>query len=262
VVVCKSAEELRRMRVASELVADVLAELERLVAPGVTTADLDGVAERLVRDAGAEPAFKGYRGYPASLCTSVNEEVVHGIPSPRRVLREGDIISIDMGVKAGGFYGDSAITVGVGRIGERAADLLRVTRESLWKGIAAARAGGRVSDIGHAVQTHVEAHGFSVVRDFVGHGIGASLHEEPQVPNYGPAGKGEKIREGMTLAIEPMVNMGRPGVQTLADAWTAVTRDRSLSAHFEHTVAITAGGPEVLTLSRTEREAARAVRPA
>jgi methionyl aminopeptidase len=261
-VVCKSPEELRRMRVASELVADVLAELERLVGPGVTTADLDGVAERLVRDAGAEPAFKGYRGYPASLCTSVNEEVVHGIPSPRRVLREGDIISIDMGVKAGGFYGDSAITVGVGRIGERAADLLRVTRESLWKGIAAARAGGRVSDIGHAVQAHVEAHGFSVVRDFVGHGIGASLHEEPQVPNYGSPGRGTRLSAGMVLAIEPMVNMGRPGVQTLADAWTAVTRDRSLSAHFEHTVAITAGGPEVLTLSRGEREAARAVRPA
>ena len=261
-VVCKSADELRRMRVASELVADVLAELERLVAPGVTTADLDGLAERLVREAGAEPAFKGYRGYPASLCTSVNEEVVHGIPSPKRVLREGDIISIDMGVKADGFYGDSAITVPVGRIGDRAAELLRVTRESLWKGIAAVRPGGRVSDIGHAVQAHVEAHGFSVVRDFVGHGIGASLHEEPQVPNYGTPGRGARLAAGMVLAIEPMVNMGRPGVQTLADAWTAVTRDRSLSAHFEHTVAITAGGPEVLTLSRAEREAARAVRPA
>jgi methionyl aminopeptidase len=262
VVVCKSPEELRRMRVASALVADVLAELERLVAPGVTTADLDTVAERLVRDAGAEPAFKGYRGYPASLCTSVNEEVVHGIPSPKRALREGDIISIDMGVKAGGFYGDSAITVAVGRISERAAELLRVTREALWKGIAAARVGGRVSDIGHAVQAHVEAHGFSVVRDFVGHGIGASLHEEPQVPNYGTPGRGTRLAAGMVLAIEPMVNMGRPGVQTLADAWTAVTRDRSLSAHFEHTVAVAADGPEVLTLSRAEREAAKAVRPA
>ena len=250
------------MRVASELVADVLAELERLVAPGVTTADLDEVAERLVRGAGAEPAFKGYRGYPASLCTSVNEEVVHGIPSPKRVLREGDIISIDMGVKAGGFYGDSAITVAVGRIGDRAAELLRVTRESLWRGIAAVRVGGRVSDIGHAVQAHVEAHGFSVVRDFVGHGIGASLHEEPQVPNYGTPGRGARLAAGMVLAIEPMVNLGRPGVQTLADGWTAVTRDRSLSAHFEHTVAVTAGGPEVLTLSRAEREAAGAVRPA
>jgi methionyl aminopeptidase len=262
VVVCKSPEELRRMRVASQLVADVLAELERLVAPGVTTADLDAVAERLVREAGAEPAFKGYRGYPASLCTSVNEEVVHGIPSPKRVLREGDIISIDMGVKADGFYGDSAITVAVGRIDDRAAELLRVTRESLWKGIAAVRVGGRVSDIGHAVQAHVEAHGFSVVRDFVGHGIGASLHEEPQVPNYGSPGRGARLAAGMVLAIEPMVNMGRAGVQTLADAWTAVTRDRSLSAHFEHTVAVTGDGPEVLTLSRAEREAAGAAWPA
>jgi methionyl aminopeptidase len=258
VVVCKSPDELARMRVANELVADILAELRRLVAPGVSTADLDEAAERLARAAGAEPAFKGYRGYPASLCTSINDEVVHGIPSRTRVLREGDIVSIDMGVKAGGFYGDSAITVGVGRIGDRVSELLRVTHEALWKGIAQARVGGRVSDIGHAVQAHVEAHGFSVVREFVGHGIGAALHEEPQVPNYGDRGRGPRLAEGMTLAIEPMVNMGRPAVKVLEDEWTAITRDGSLSAHFEHTVAVTAAGPRVLTLPREEREAGRA----
>jgi methionyl aminopeptidase len=253
VVVCKSPDELARMRVANELVADILAELRRLVAPGVSTADLDAAAERLAREAGAEPAFKGYRGYPASLCTSINEEVVHGIPSRKRVLREGDIVSIDMGVKIGGFYGDSAITVGVGRVGDRASELMRVTHEALWKGIGQARVGGRVSDIGHAVQAHVEAHGFSVVREFVGHGIGAALHEEPQVPNYGERGRGPRLAEGMTLAIEPMVNMGRPGVKVLEDDWTAITRDGSLSAHFEHTVAVTAQGPLVLTLPREER---------
>ena len=254
-VVCKSPDELARMRVANELVADILAELRRLVAPGVSTADLDEAAERLARAAGAEPAFKGYRAYPASLWTSINDEVVHGIPSRKRVLREGDIVSIDMGVKAAGFYGDSAITVGVGRIGDRASELPRVTHEALWKGIAQARVGGRVSDIGHAVQAHVEAHGFSVVREFVGHGIGAALHEEPQVPNYGDRGRGPRLAEGMTLAIEPMVNVGRPAVKVLEDEWTAITRDGSLSAHFEHTVAVTVAGPLVLTLPREEREA-------
>jgi methionyl aminopeptidase len=253
VIVCKSADEIARMRGPNELVADVLDELGRLVGPGVTTADLDAAAERMVREAGAEPAFKGYRGFPATLCTSVNDEVVHGIPSKRRALREGDIISIDMGVKIDGFYGDSAITFAVGRVAPRAADLLRVTREALWKGIAQVRVGGRVSDIGHAVQAHVEAHGFSVVREFVGHGIGASLHEEPQVPNYGERGRGPRLAEGMVLAIEPMVNIGRPAVKVLADGWTAVTKDGSLSAHFEHTVAVTAGGPLVLTLPRAER---------
>ena len=234
------------MRAANVLVADVLAALAALVAPGVTTGDLDAEAERLVRDAGAVPAFKGYRDYPATLCASVNEQVVHGIPSPR-ALAAGDIVSLDMGVKLNGFYGDAAVTVPVGRVSDGAATLLRVTREALEKGIEQARIGGRISDIGHAIQRHVEAHGFSVVREFVGHGIGAALHEEPQIANYGEPGRGPRLAEGMTLAIEPMVNVGRPGVKVLADGWTAVTRDGSLSAHFEHTVAVTKDGPLVLT---------------
>jgi methionyl aminopeptidase len=246
VIVCKSPAELERMRAANALVADVLAELAGIVAPGVTTKDLDEAAEKLVRDGGAEPAFKGYRGYPCTLCASVNEQVVHGIPS-NRALGEGDIISLDMGVKLNGFYGDSAVTVPVGKVSDEAATLLRVTRESLEKGIAQVRLGGRISDIGHAIQQHVEAHGFSVVREFVGHGIGAALHEEPQIANYGEPGRGPRLAEGMTLAIEPMVNIGRPAVKVLADGWTAVTKDGSLSAHFEHTVAVTKTGPLVLT---------------
>ena len=245
-IVCKSPSEIDRMREASLIVAEVLARLSAMVAPGVTTAALDAEAEKLVRQAGAEPAFKGYRGYPATLCASVNDEVIHGIPSPRALV-DGDIVSLDMGVKLGGFYGDSAVTVPVGRVSDQALELLRVTREALERGIAQVRTGGRVSDIGHAVQRHVEAHGFSIVREFVGHGIGASLHEEPQIANYGEAGRGPRLAEGMTLAIEPMVNMGRPGVKMLADGWTAVTRDGSLSAHFEHTVAVTRNGPLVLT---------------
>ncbi len=245
-IVCKSPAEIGRMRAANALVADVLAELATMVAPGVTTLDLDGEAERLVRAAGAEPAFKGYRGYPCTLCASVNEQVVHGIPSPRALV-EGDIISLDMGVKLNGFYGDSAITVPVGRVSDEAATLLRVTQESLEKGIAEVRLGGRISDIGHAIQQHVEAHGLSVVREFVGHGIGSALHEEPQIANYGEPGRGPRLAEGMTLAIEPMVNAGRPAVKVLADGWTAVTKDGSLSAHFEHTVAVTKSGPLVLT---------------
>jgi methionyl aminopeptidase len=255
VIVCKSPREIEQMRRANALVADVLAELADMVAPGVTTADLDATAERLVRAAGAEPAFKGYRGYPATLCASVNDEVVHGIPSPSRPLSEGDIISLDMGVKLDGFYGDSAVTVPVGHVSEDVQRLLRVTREALHKGIAQVRLGGRVSDIGHAIQEHVEAAGFSVVREFVGHGIGAQLHEEPQIANYGEPGRGPRLAEGMVLAIEPMVNMGRPGVKVLKDGWTAVTRDGSLSAHFEHTVAVTKEGPLVLT----ERSVAPAV---
>jgi len=234
------------MRAANALVADVLAELAGMVAPGITTNDLDVAAERLVRAGGAEPAFKGYRGYPCTLCASVNEQVVHGIPS-KRSLGEGDIISLDMGVKLNGFYGDSAVTVPVGKVSDEAATLLRVTRESLEKGIAQVRLGARISDIGHAIQQHVEAHGFSVVREFVGHGIGAALHEEPQIANYGEPGRGPRLAEGMTLAIEPMVNVGRPAVRVLADGWTAVTKDGSLSAHFEHTVAVTRTGPLVLT---------------
>ena len=252
-IVCKSPREIEQMRRANVLVAEVLAELASMVAPGVTTADLDAKAEQLVLAAGAAPAFKGYRGYPATLCASVNDEVVHGIPA-QRALAEGDIISLDMGVKLDGFYGDSAVTVPVGQVSEDVQRLLRVTQESLQKGIAQVRLGGRVSDIGHAIQEHVEAAGFSVVREFVGHGIGAQLHEEPQIANYGEPGRGPRLAEGMVLAIEPMVNMGKPAVKVLRDGWTAVTRDGSLSAHFEHTVAVTKDGPLVLT----ERSAASA----
>jgi len=243
------------MWAANQLVADILQELRRLVAPGVTTADLDELAERVTRDAGAEPAFKGYRGYPASLCASVNDEVVHGIPSRRRVLKAGDIVSLDMGVKLGGFFGDSAITVPVGSVPASVEQLLQVTQDSLERAIAEVKPGARVSDIGYAVQAWVEGHGFSVVREFVGHGVGRALHEEPQIPNYGPRGRGPRLAEGMVLAIEPMVNMGKPGVRVLEDGWTAVTKDGSLSAHFEHTVAVTATGVDVLTRARVRPSA-------
>ena len=245
-IVCKSPAEIEKMRAASQLVARILDELAAMVVPGVSTADLDAAAEQRVRAAGAEPAFKGYRGYPATLCASANEQVIHGIPN-RTPLKSGDIISLDMGVKLDGFYGDSAVTVPVGAVDEQVKRLLRVTQEALEKGIAEVRVGGRISDIGHAIQKHVEANGFSVVREFVGHGIGASLHEEPQIANYGEPGRGPRLAEGMTLAIEPMVNMGKPAVKVLSDGWTAVTKDGSLSAHFEHTVAVTKNGPAVLT---------------
>jgi methionyl aminopeptidase len=192
------------------------------------------------------PAFKGYHGYPATICASVNEQVVHGIPSARELV-VGDILSVDLGVVLEGYYGDAAVTLPVGQISQKAADLLRVTEESLWKGIEQVAPGNRVSDIGHAVQRHVEAHGLSVVREFVGHGVGTALHEEPQIPNYGEPGRGPRLAEGMVLAIEPMVNVGRPSVKVLDDGWTAVTRDGSLSAHFEHTVAVSASGPVVLS---------------
>jgi methionyl aminopeptidase len=242
----ETADELEGLRRAGRVVAVVLRELRRRVQPGVTTAELDAAAESRVRAAGAEPAFKGYRGYPATLCASVNEQVVHGIPN-RTPLASGDIVSLDMGVKLNGYYGDSAVTVPVGTVDDNVRKLLRVTREALDKGIAQVKVGGRISDIGHAIQAHVEANGFSVVREFVGHGIGASLHEEPQIANYGEPGRGPRLAEGMTLAIEPMVNMGKAAVRVLADGWTAVTRDGSLSAHFEHTVAVTADGPWILT---------------
>ena len=255
-ITCRSAEELVKLRAANHLVARILEELRGLVVPGATTAGIDAEAERLVREAGAQPAFKGYRGFPATVCASVNHEVVHGIPGPR-VLREGDILSLDMGVKLGGFYGDCAVTLPVGVISPEAERLLVVTQDALARGIAQVRVGGRVSDIGHAVQTHVEAHGYSVVREFVGHGIGTSLHEEPQIANYGPPGQGPRLAEGMVFAIEPMVNVGKPGVKVLSDGWTAVTKDGSLSAHFEHTVVVTADGCEILTLLPGEVERAR-----
>jgi methionyl aminopeptidase len=247
VIVCRSSAELEKMRDAGRLVGEVLSELSAMVAPGVTTADLDEAAEKRILRAGALPAFKGYHGYPASICASINEEVIHGIPSGRRILNEGDVISIDVGASLGGYFGDSAVTLAVGQVSEDAATLLRVTEESLYKAIERVRPGARISDIGHAVQQHVEAYGFSVVREFVGHGIGQKMHEEPQVPNYGEPGRGPRLAEGMVLAIEPMVNAGKPAVKVLADGWTAVTRDGSLSAHFEHTVAVTADGPWILT---------------
>ncbi len=256
-IVRKSAAEIDRMRRANGLVADVLSELRRLVAPGVSTLELDAAAERRIRQAGAVPAFKGYQGYPATLCASVNEAVVHGIPSSAPLV-DGDIVSLDMGVVLGGYYGDSAITVPVGDVPDRVAELLRVTREALDLGIAQVRVGGFVSDIGHGVQRHVEAHGFSVVREFVGHGIGVQLHEEPQIPNYGEPGHGPRLQTGMVLAIEPMVTLGRPAVKVLGDGWTAVTRDGSLAAHFEHTVAVTEGDAEVLTRRGDARGAAPA----
>ena len=246
-IVCRSAAELEQMREAGRLVGEVLTELAAAVAPGVSTADLDDLAEKRIRQAGATPAFKGYHGYPATICASINDEVIHGIPSGRRVLNEGDIISIDVGASLDGYFGDSALTLPVGKISEPAAALLRVTEEALYKAIDEAKPGNRVSDIGHAVQKHVEAYGFSVVREFVGHGIGQRMHEEPQIPNYGEPGHGPRLAEGMVLAIEPMVNAGTAAVKVLADGWTAVTRDKSLSAHFEHTVAVTAGEPWILT---------------
>jgi len=246
VIVCKSPAELARMSAANVLVADVLSALRGRVREGVTTGELDAFAEAAIVAAGARPAFKGYHGFPATLCTSVNDEVIHGIPGAR-ALCPGDLVSIDLGVVLDGFYGDAAITVPVGPVPDGAADLLRVTEEALYLGIEQARVGNRVSDIGHAVQRHVEAHGFSVVREFVGHGVGKSLHEEPQVPNFGPAGRGPRLVEGMTLAIEPMVAMGRAAVKVLGDGWTAVTKDGSLAAHFEHTVGITGAGPVILT---------------
>jgi methionyl aminopeptidase len=247
VIVCRSAAELERMREAGRLVAEVITELTGQIAPGVNTADLDALAEKRITQAGAAPAFKGYHGYPASICASINDEVIHGIPSGRRLLREGDIISLDVGASMGGYFGDSAVTLAVGQVSEEAATLLRVTEEALYKAIERARQGSRVSDIGHAVQQHVEAYGFSVVREFVGHGIGQRMHEEPQVPNYGEPGHGPRLTEGMVIAIEPMVNAGKAAVKVLGDGWTAVTRDGSLSAHFEHTVAVTAGEPWILT---------------
>lgn len=246
-IVCRSAAEIERLARVNALVARVLAELAAMAKPGVTTAALDALAERRLREAGAEPAFKGYHGYPATICASVNEEVVHSIPSGR-VLQEGDIVSIDMGAKLAGYFGDSAVTVPVGRVSPEATRLLAVTREALVRALAVVRPGARVSDIGAAVQRYVEANGFSVVREFVGHGIGTALHEDPQIPNYGTPGRGPRLAEGMVLAIEPMVNQGRAAVKVLGDGWTAVTKDRKLSAHFEHTVAVTAEGCRILTL--------------
>jgi methionyl aminopeptidase len=243
----RTADEIARIRDACLVVHDVLAELVAAAVPGTTTGELDRLARARTRDRGAAPAFLGYHGYPAALCISVNEEVVHGIPSSRRVLRAGDVVGLDFGVVHHGYYGDSAFTVAVGAVDPAARRLLGVARGALDRAIAAARPGARVGDVGAAVQRHVEGHGFSVVRDFVGHGIGRSLHEPPHVPNFGLPGSGVPIRPGMVLALEPMVNAGTSGVRVLDDGWTAVTQDGGLSAHFEHTVAVTENGPEILT---------------
>lgn len=252
-IIRKSQAELAIMREAGRIVAEVLDHLEAMIRPGVSTKELDEAAEELIRRRGAEPAFKGYRGYPATLCTSVNEEIVHGIPRRERKLREGDIISVDVGVRFRGFYGDAARTFPVGTIAPEHGRLLEVTRRALDLAIEQARVGKRLSDISATVQRYVESHGFSVVRDFVDHGIGRNLHEEPQVPNFGEPGQGPRLKEGMTLAIEPMVNLGGPGARILEDRWTAVTADGKWSAHFEHTVAVTESGPVILSARDGEK---------
>jgi len=235
------------MHRAGQVVREVLELVRCKVKPGATTYDLEKAAEARVNELGVRAAFKGYHGFPCMLCTSVNSEVVHGIPSPKRVLKEGDIVSLDFGVVVDGYYGDAAITVPVGEIDEKARKLLKVTEASLKAGIAAVKPGATLGDVGAAVQEVVEGGGFSVVRDFVGHGIGASMHEDPQVPNFGLAGRGMKLKTGMVIAIEPMVNAGGPDVRVLEDGWTAVAKDGSMSAHFEHTVAVTADGARILT---------------
>jgi methionyl aminopeptidase len=247
-IVCKSAAEIEKMRQSGRIVRQVLDHLRSVVKPGVSTMDLEQAAEQKMKDLGAKPAFKGYYDYPCVLCTSINEEIVHGIPSAKRLLKPGDIVSIDCGVVLDGYYGDAAITVPVGEsIIPELQKLLEVTEASLYKGIQQVLIGNAVGDVGAAVQEFVEANGFSVVREFVGHGIGTRLHEEPQVPNFGQRGHGPRLREGMVLAIEPMVNSGLAGTRVLDDKWTAVTVDGSYSAHFEHCVAVTKNGPLILT---------------
>jgi len=247
-IILKSLQEIEKVRKACLVVADVLEGIRGLVRPGVSTQTLDEFAERFILAAGAKPAFKGYRGYPKTLCTSVNNEVIHGIPSNNVVLRQGDILSVDVGAIVEGFYGDAAVTLPVGTITPAAERLIRVTDESLSRGIEQAKAGNRLYDVSYAVQSHVESHGYSVVRDFVGHGIGRNLHEDPQIPNFGPRGQGPRIKPGMVFALEPMVNMGGSATIVREDGWTAVTADGSLSAHFEHTIAVMPDGPWILTM--------------
>lgn len=249
-ILLKTPDEIQIMRQANRIVAEVLAVLQDGISPGISTRDLDALAEETIRKRGGEPAFKGYRGYPATLCISLNNEVVHGIPSPYRIIAEGDLVSLDVGVWYKGFYGDAAVSVIAGDPVSRpqAADLIAATREALARGIEEAKPGGHLQDISFAIQQEVEGRGFHVVKQFVGHGIGRSLHEPPEVPNYGRRGQGPVLREGMVLAIEPMVNQGMSDVKILPDGWTVVTADGTLSAHFEHSVAITRNGPDVLSL--------------
>ena len=248
-IVLKSQQEIAYMREAGRIVAETLELIRQAVKPDVTTQELDRIADEYIRERGAIPAFKGYNGFPGSICASVNEEVVHGIPGPRK-LKNGDIISVDIGTLINGFYGDAAMTFPVGEVAPEVAQLLKVTEESLYKGIAQAVADQRLYDISHAVQIHAEEFGYGVVRDYVGHGIGRKMHEDPQIPNYGAPGRGPRLKPGMTLAIEPMINMGTYEVKTLRDNWTVITRDKKWSAHFEHTIAITPNGPVILTQPR------------
>jgi methionyl aminopeptidase len=246
-IIIKSSREIDQLRRPNAIVAEVLQRLREAVAPGITTRELDQIAEEAILSKGAIPAFKGYRGFPGSLCVSINEQIVHGIPNPRR-LKEGDIVSLDVGANLNGYFGDAAITLPVGNVDPQAQRLLEVTEKALYIGIEEAKKGNRLFDISHAIQVWVESHGFSVVRDFVGHGIGKSLHEEPQIPNFGSPHQGPRIEEGMVFALEPMVNEGTYEVKILSDAWTVITADGKRSAHFEHTIAVTDGGPEILTV--------------
>ncbi|MDY0040822.1 MAG: type I methionyl aminopeptidase [Desulforhabdus sp.] len=246
-IILKSSREIEKIRKACLIVAETLKRLKEHIQPGVTTWDLNVLSEEIARKKGAKPAFQGYQGFPYALCTSINEEVVHGMPSKRRYLKDGDIISLDFGVVIDGYYGDAAVTVPVGKTSEEAERLCQITKNALFEGIKQVVVGNRLSDISHAIQKFVEDNDFSVVREFVGHGIGQHLHESPQIPNFGPPGKGIKLKPGMVLAIEPMINQGDPDIEILADQWTAVTVDRQLSAHFEHTVAVTNNGPDILS---------------
>ncbi|MEW6456192.1 MAG: type I methionyl aminopeptidase [Acidobacteriota bacterium] len=258
-IICKSRDEIEKMKKANKTVSIVLNELKNMIKPGVSVELLDKVAEEMIRKMGGIPAFKGYKPskfakkeYPYTICTSINEEIVHGMPV-KRILKEGQIISIDLGVRVDGYYGDAAITVPVGKISDEAERLIRVTENALFLAIEEVRVGNRISDISYTIQSYVESNGFSVIRDFVGHGIGSSLHEEPQIPNFGQPGQGIRIKEGMTFAIEPMVSMGSYEVEILEDSWTAVTKDRSFAAHFEHTVAVFSDGPEILSLFNSSK---------
>lgn len=245
-VILKSRREIEKIKISNQIVAKILSRLEAEICPGITTLYLNELAEKMARDAGGVPAFKGYRGFPYSLCASLNEQVVHGFPS-KNPLKEGDILSMDFGILYDGFFGDAAITVAVGKISPKAKRLMRVTKEALYKGIEKAKIGFRVSDISYAIQSHAESSGYSVVRKFVGHGVGKSLHEDPQVPNYGKPGTGLRLKAGMTIAIEPMINEKGKDVRILKDGWTAVTKDGGLSAHFEHSIAVTEDGPIILS---------------
>jgi len=245
-IILKSEEEIEKLRIANQILARALKKLGNMVEAGVTTGDLDRTAEEMIRADGAKPSFKGYRGFPGTLCTSINDEVVHGIPGDR-ALKNGDIIKLDLGTEVDGYYGDSAMTIAVGDVPESTLKLMRVTEEALYKGIDQMHTGNRLSDISNAIQRHAEGNGFTVVTDFVGHGIGRAPHEDPQVPNYGPAGQGPELKAGMVLALEPMVNCGTHEVEVLDDGWTVITKDKELSAHFEHSIAITENGPDILS---------------